>query len=71
MVCQLQGSTIAIITAHVPGLHMWVSAGQGPSSSSPKQCKLDSLVKIYNSVATDEIATDEIQEKKIIESTAI
>ena len=32
---------------------MWASAGQGPSSSSPKQCKLDGRVKIYNSVSGD------------------
>ena len=30
---------------------MWASAGQGPSSSSPKQCKSDGRVKIYNSVS--------------------
>ena len=49
-VSQLRGSTIAIISAHVPGQHMWASAGQGPSSSSPKQCKLDGCVTICNSV---------------------
>ena len=35
-VSQLQGS---IISAHVPGPHMWASAGHGLSSSSPKQWK--------------------------------
>ena len=52
-VSQLWGSTIAIISAYVPGQHMWASAGhrgQGPSSSSPRQWKLDGCVKIYNSV---------------------
>ena len=49
---QLRGSTIAIISAHVPGPHMWASAGPGPSSSSPKQWKSDGRVKIYNSVST-------------------
>ena len=48
-VCQLRGSTIAIISAHVPGQHMWASADPGPSSSSSKQWKSDSRVKIYNS----------------------
>ena len=50
-VSQPRGSTIAIISAHVPGQHMWASAGPGPSSSSPKQCKSDGRVKIYNSVS--------------------
>ena len=30
---------------------MWASAGPGPSSSSPKQCKSDGRVKIYISVS--------------------
>ena len=30
-VSQLWGSTIAIISAHVPGPHMWASAGPGPA----------------------------------------
>ena len=30
---------------------MWASAGPGPSSSSPKQCKSDGHVQIYNSVS--------------------
>ena len=34
------------------GLHMWASARQGLSSSSPKQWKSDGRVKIYNSVST-------------------
>ena len=50
-VSQHRGSTIAIISAHVPGQHMWASAGPGPISSSPKQCKSDGSVKIYNSVS--------------------
>ena len=50
-VSQLLGSTIAIISAHVPGLQMWASASQGPSSSSPKQWKCDGHVQIYNSVS--------------------
>ena len=47
-VSQRWGSTIAIISAHVPGPNIWASAGPGPSSSSSKQCKLDGHVKIYN-----------------------
>ena len=31
-VCQLRGSTIAIISAHVPGQHMWASADPGPTT---------------------------------------
>ena len=50
-VSQLRGSTIAIISAHVPGPQMWASAGPRPSSSSPKQCKSDGRVEIYNSVS--------------------
>ena len=50
-VSQLRGSIITTISAHVPGPHMWVSAGAGPSSTSPEQWKLDSCVKIYNSVS--------------------
>ena len=68
-VSQLRCSTIAIISAHVPGQHMWASAGQGPSSSSPKQWKLDGRVKIYNSVSARSPLTKS-KEKKI-ESTAI
>ena len=41
-VSQLQSSTIAVISAHMPGLHLWASAGLGPSSSSPKQWKTGS-----------------------------
>ena len=44
-VSQLRGSTIAIISAHLPGQHVWASGGQGPSSSSPKQWKSDGSVK--------------------------
>ena len=44
---------MAIISADAPGLHIWpgASAGQGPSSSSPKQWILDGCVTIYNSVS--------------------
>ena len=69
-VSQLRGSTIAIISAHVPGPHMWASAGPGPSSSSPKQRKSDGRVKIYNSVSARSPLTKSKKEK-IIESTAI
>ena len=48
-VSQLQCSANAIIASHVPGPHMWASAG--PSSSSVKQCKSDGGLKIYNSVS--------------------
>ena len=41
-------STIAIISSHVPGPYMWANAGQGPSSSSPKQWKSDGCIKMYN-----------------------
>ena len=73
-VSQLRGSTIAITPAHVPGQHMiwgqfWASAGQGPSSSSPKQCNLDGRVKISNSVSARSPLTN--PRKKIIESAAI
>ena len=46
---------------------MWASAGPGPSSSSPKQWKLDCRVKIYIvlQLCQREIPTDEIQEKKL------
>ena len=65
-----RGSTIAIISAHVPGPHMWASAGPGQSSSTPKQWKTDGHVKIYNSVsARSPLAKS--KKKKIIESTAI
>ena len=46
-VSQLQGSTVPIISAHVPGQHMWASVGPGPSPSSPKQWKSDGRVKIW------------------------
>ena len=36
VVSQLWGSIIAIISGHVPGQHMWPSAGPGQSSSSPQ-----------------------------------
>ena len=68
-VSQLRGSTIAIISAHVPGPHMSASAGPGPTSSSPKQCKSDGRVKIYNSVIARSPLTKS-KKRKIIESTA-
>ena len=34
VVSQLRGSTIAIISVHVQGQHMWASAGQGQGSNS-------------------------------------
>ena len=49
---------------------MWASAGQGPSPSSPKQCKLDGRVKIYISVSARSPLTKS-KKKKIIESAAI
>ena len=69
-VSQLRGSTVAIISAHVPGQHMWASAGPGPSSSSPKQWKSDGSVKIYNSVSARSPLTKSKKER-IIESAAI
>ena len=69
-VSQLRGSTIAIISAHVPGLHMWASAGQGLSLSSQKQCKSDGRVKIHNSVIA-RLPLTKSKEEKIIESAAI
>ena len=45
-VSQLRGSTIAIISAHVPGQHMWASADPGPSSRSPKQWKSDGPIMV-------------------------
>ena len=68
-VSQLRGSTIAIISAHVPGPHMSASAGPGPTSSYPKQCKSDGRVKIYNSVIARSPLTKS-KKRKIIESTA-
>ena len=51
VVSQLLGSTIAIISAHVPSPHILASAGKGPSPSSPKQWKSDGHVNIYNFVS--------------------
>ena len=51
-VSQLRGSTIVIFSAHVPGPHMWASAGPGRILSSPKHLKSDGRVKIYNSVSS-------------------
>ena len=48
---KLLGSAIAEISAYVLGQHMWASAGQGPSSTSPKQWKSNRCFKIYNSVS--------------------
>ena len=42
---------------------MWASVGPGPSSSSPKQCKLDGRVKIYNSVSARSPLTKSKKEK--------
>ena len=50
VVSQLRGSTIVIISAHLPGQHMWASAGPDPSSNSTKQPKLDGCIKNDNSV---------------------
>ena len=69
-VSQLLGPTIAIISAHVPGQHMWASVGPGPSSSSPKLWKTDGRVKIYNSLSARSPLTKS-KKKKIKESTAI
>ena len=69
-VSQDRGSTIAIISAYVPGTHMWASAGQGLSSSSPKQRKSDGRVKIYNFVSARSPLTKS-KRKNIIESAAI
>ena len=51
VVSQLRGPTIAIISAHVPGQHIWARAGPGQSSNSPKEWKSDGRVKIYNFVS--------------------
>ena len=57
-VSQIRGSTSAIISAHVPGQHMWASVGPGPMARAgvqvltSKQWKSDGRVKIYNSVST-------------------
>ena len=64
-VSQLWFLTIAIISVDVPGKHMWLSAGPGPSSGSPKQWKSDSHVKIYNSCER-QIATNKIQMIKFL-----
>ena len=48
--------TLAIISgfsAHVSGLHMWASAGQGPSSSSPKQWSLMVVLRFTTLSAQD------------------
>ena len=42
---KLKGYSIAIITAHVPGQHMWVSPGPRPSLQ-----ELQNIVKILSSV---------------------
>ena len=70
VVSHLLGSIIAIISAHVPGQHIWASVGQGLSSSSPKQWKSDGSVKIYNSFSARSPLTKSKKEK-IIESAAI
>ena len=51
---QLQGSTIAIIFAHVPGPYMWAIVDLGPIQviqSSGSQNLSDGRVDIYNSVS--------------------
>ena len=70
MVSHLLGSTMAIICADVPGPHMWASAGPGPSSSSPKQWKSDSSIKIYSSVR-ERLPLKKSKKKTNMESTAI
>ena len=58
-VSQVQCSTNTIIASHVPGPHMWASAG--PGSSSVKQCKSDGCVKkIMKKEATD-LAVSQLQ----------
>ena len=64
---RVRGSTITIISAYVPGQHMWAS---GQSSSSPKQRKSDGCVNIYNSVSARSPLTKS-KKKQIIESAAI
>ena len=49
---------------------MWASAGQGPSSNSPKQWKSDGRVNIYNSVSA-RLTLTKSKKEKIIESAAI
>ena len=61
---------MAIISAHVPGQHMWASAGPGPSSSSLKQCKSDGRVRIYNSVSARS-ALMKSKKENIMERAAI
>ena len=51
-VSKLRGSTIAIISAHVQGQHMWASAGPGLISKFSKTVESDGSIKIYNSVST-------------------
>ena len=50
----------------VPGQHMWASAGQGQSLSSPKQWKSDGRydLQLCQAVSATErkITTDEIQD---------
>ena len=70
VVTQLWGSAIAVISAHLPGQHTWASAGPDPSSSTPKQCKLNGCVKIYNSVSARSPLTKS-KKKIFIERAAI
>ena len=69
-VSQLQGSTIAIISAPVLGPQMWAGPGPSSSSESPKQWKSDGSVKIYNSVNA-RLLLMKSKKKQIIESAAI
>ena len=63
VVSQLWGSTIAIISAHVPvpGQHMWASAGPGFKFSKSVQVGWSCLDL---QLCQHKIATDEIQERK-------
>ena len=69
-VSQLRGSTIAIISAHLPGQHMWASTSPGPSLGRPgTEFKFSKTVQVGWScqdlqLCQREIASDEIQEKR-------
>ena len=55
--------------AGVPGPHMWPSPGPGPDSKSCKTVEVGYSLRVKP--CQRDIATDEIQEKKIIEIAAI
>ena len=66
----IRGNTIAIITAHLPGQHMWLSDAWvltlGPIPSTPKQWKSDVCVRTsYLKPRQHEIATYKTWEKKL------